>query len=193
MAWPDSNSIRIAGYVVVALLMLVARRRERRRVGVADGVWPAFWIMTCGLVVAMAVGRAMEAGDLLSSIGRSFADEGGWYGSRRPVQAVVIGTVGAVWIVVVSFALWRAPERRSRYLPVGVMVVTLAAFAAVQIVSLHQAEVVLYRTHVLGVRVGTLVELVLLGLTGLATLWHPPVRSDGGDAVEVGRASNVAR
>jgi hypothetical protein len=176
MAWPDSNTIRVAGYVVVTLLMLIARRRERRRVGDADGVWPAFWILTGAFLLAMAVGRAVDAGDLVSSLGRSAAEERGWYTSRRPVQAAVVGSVGAVWFVVVAVALWRTPERRRRYLPVGLMVVTLAAFAAVRVVSLHQVDSLLYRTEVAGVRFATLTELVLLGLAALATLWCPAAR-----------------
>lgn len=178
MGWPDSNSVRVAGYVVVAMLMLVARTRERRRVGDDNGVWPAFWIVTCAFLLAMAVGRAVDAGDLVSSLGRSAAEERGWYTSRRPVQAAVVGGVGLVWLVVVSVALWRTPERRRRYLPVGLMVVTLAAFAAVRVVSLHQVDSLLYRTHVAGVRIATLAELVLLAVTALATLWCPPARGD---------------
>jgi hypothetical protein len=182
MTWPDSNVIRIGGYVLVALLMLVARRREHRRVGTADGVWPTFWIATCAFVLAMAVGRAVEAGDLVSSLGRSAADDGGWYESRRPIQATVVGVVGVSWFVVVAVALWRTPERRRRYLPVGLMVATLAAFAAVRIVSLHQVDSLLYRTDVEGVRVATFVELTLLALTGLATLWCPAARDRSDDA-----------
>jgi hypothetical protein len=173
MTWPDSNDIRVVGYVAVALLMLLARRRERRTPGDATGVWPTFWVVTCMFLLAMAVGRVVEAGDLLSSFGRSTAEERGWYTSRRPVQAAVVGTVSMLWFVIVAVALWRTPERRRRYLPAGLMVVTLAAFAGARIVSLHQVDSALYRTHVVGVRVATLTELGLLGLTGLAALWRP--------------------
>jgi hypothetical protein len=189
VVWPDSDTIRTYGYVVVALLMLLARRRERMRVGEAEGVWPAFWIVTCVFLLAMALGRAVAAGDLLTSLGRRAAEEGEWYASRRHVQAAVVGSVGAVWAVVVAGALWRTPERRRRYLPVGLTVITLAAFAAARIVSLHPVDTVLYRSHVAGVRVATLVELALLGLTGLATLWCPPVRLREQDESVVGETS----
>lgn len=178
MAALDSNSIRVAGYVAVALLMLAARARERRRVGRADGVWPIFWVVTCVFLLAMGLGRAIEAGDLLSSIGREAAEGRGWYTSRRPVQAAVIGGVGVAWFVVVIVALWRTPERRRRYLPVGIAVVTLAAFAAVRVVSLHPIDSLLYRTDISGVRVATLTELSLLLAAALATLWCPPARGE---------------
>lgn len=171
---PDSNTVRILGYVVVAVLLVLAHRREAARVGRRDGVWPAFWVWTCVFVLAMALGRAVEAGDVLASVGRQAARDRDWYESRRPLQAAVVGGVGSLWFVVVGLALWRTPERRRRYLPVGVMVLTLAAFAAVRVVSLHQVDALLHRTHVGGVRLGTIAEVTLLALTGVATFWTPP-------------------
>lgn len=165
--WADSNAIRVLGYVTVGALMLLAYRNERRRAGELDEVWPGFWALTGVFVLAMAAARAVEAGDLVSSLGRDAA--GSWYESRRPIQAAVVGVVGVIWFVIVAVSLWRTPERRRRYLPVGLLVVTLAGFAAVRVISLHQIDSILYRTHIGGVRVSTFVELTLLLLTGLAT------------------------
>jgi hypothetical protein len=85
----------------------------------------------------------------------------------------VVGLVGAGWFVAVSVACLRTPERRRRYLPMGLAVVTLAAFVAIRLVSLHQVDSVLYRRHIEGVRVGTLIELSLLLLTSVVTCWVP--------------------
>jgi hypothetical protein len=91
---------------------------------------------------------------------------------------------GGSWLIVVTVALWRTPERRRRYLPVGLMIVTLAAFAAVRAISLHQIDSLLYRTHVGGVRVATIIDLTLLVLTGLATMWRPPMAVDRSDQID---------
>jgi hypothetical protein len=155
-------------------MMLVARRRERRLIGDEDGLWPPFWIATCGLLLAMALGRAFEAGGLVATFGRRAAEGGDWYASRRPIQAVVIVGLVAAWCVVVIVALWRTPERRRRYLPVGLASLTLVAFAGVRVVSLHQVDSLVYRTDLAGVRVGTITEIALLVVTGLATRWCPP-------------------
>jgi len=180
----NSNEARILGYVGLVGLALIARMRERRRAPGADGVWPPFWWWTAAFLAAMAVGRAGEIGGLIGELGREQANDSGWYESRRPLQAAVVGGLGFVWFSVVAVALWRTPERRRRYLPVGVMVVTIAAFAAVRIVSLHQVDALLYRRHVGPVRVSTMVEWCLLACTALATCWIPLERSAGRKALD---------
>ncbi len=172
-----SNWIRVAGYLVVAALAQVARWRERRRAALDDGVWPPFWMLTGAVLVVMAIARAGSIGDAIGDLGRERAENSGWYQSRRPVQAVVVAAVGMGWLISVSVACWRTPERRRRYLPMGLAIVTLLAFAAIRIVSLHQIDSVLHRRHIGVIRVGTLTELLLLVVASLATLWVPVGRA----------------
>lgn len=178
----NSHWLRVLLYVLLVVLSLVARRRERARAADVDGVWSPFWYLTAGLLAAMAVGRAGDIGSLISDLGRGRATDSGWYESRRPLQAAVVVTLGVVWFVTVSVACWRTPERRRRYLPMSVMVFTLAAYAAVRVVSLHQIDAVLHRRELASVRVATIVEVILLVITALVTLWVPagrPVPPDG--------------
>ena len=169
VSWVESDVLRNIGYLLLGSLMLLAFRQERRWGRGIDGAWPPFWIHTGVFVLALGLARALQAGDLLSALGRSAANEGGWYDSRRPLQAAVVATVGLVWVVTVGIALWRTPERRRRYLSVGLLVVTLAAFAAIRVVSLHQIDTVLYGTTVGGVRIATVIEIGLVVLTAAAT------------------------
>ena len=172
-----SNWVRVGAYLVVAALTLVALRRESDRAAEVDGVWPPFWPLTGGFLVVMAVGRAGGVGDLIAGLARNEVVSGGWYESRRPVQAAVVGAVGLAWLISVSVACWRTPERRRRYLPIGLAIVTLAAFAAIRLVSLHQVDTLLHRRHIGGVRVGTLTELGLVLLAGIMTFRIPTGRS----------------
>ena len=168
----DSNWVRIGGYIVVAGLALIARRREGRRVVVGDH-WPPFWLWTAGLLVVMAIGRVGGVGDVIAEVGRSEARNSGWYGDRRPLQAAAVIVMGCAWLVAVTLACWRTPERRRRYLPFGLVIVTIGAFAAIRMVSLHQVDAVLYRRHIGDVRIGTVVEVTLLVLAGAMTWWVP--------------------
>ena len=188
MTWLDSNVIRTCGYVVVAGMMLGARRRERRRVGESDEISPSFWIVSCVFLLAIAVGRVVEAADLVTSLGRRAADGGGWSALRRPVQAVVVGGVGVTWFAVVAVAASRTPERRRRYLPVALAIVSLAAFAVVRVISLHQVDTLMYRTDVAGVRIVTVADLALLAVTGLTTWWCPPATSPRTERSSSGRS-----
>lgn len=169
----NSHWLRVIGYVVLVVLCLVARWREQGRADEGDGVWRPFWLVTAGFLAAMAIARAGDIGHLLSDLGRGQAGGGGWYDIRRPIQGAVLAALGAAWLISVALALLQTWERLRRYLPMGMMVATLAAYAAVRLVSLHQVDVLLYRRDIAGVRVGILIEAALLVVTGLITLWVP--------------------
>jgi hypothetical protein len=171
--WLDSNGLRVAAYLLVAVASLVVGLRERRWVASNPNLWPWFWYLTAALFVAMALGRATDIGDLATALGRNEAFTHGWYAHRRRIQSVVVGTLAGVWFVVVSIALWRVPERRRRYLPAAIMAFTLVCFAGIRLVSLHQIDGLLYRRQIAGAKFGAVVELVLLALALAATLWQP--------------------
>jgi len=177
----NSHWLRVIGYVALVVLALVARRRERARASEVDGVWPPFWLLTAGFLAVMALGRAGDIGSLLGDLGRGRAADSGWYETRRPVQAAVVVTLGAVWFITVSVACWRTPERRRRYLPMGLTVVTLAAYAAIRVVSLHHIDTLLYRREIADVRIGTVIEMTLLISAGLVTFWVPAGRAVDAD------------
>jgi len=176
----SSHWLRVIGYVLLVVLSLVARRRERSRAAEVDGVWPPFWLLTAGFLAVMAIGRAGDIGSLIADLGRGRAADSGWYETRRPMQAAVVVVLGAVWFVTVSVACWRTPERRRRYLPMGLMVVTLAAYAAIRVVSLHHIDALLYRRELADIRVGTVIEVTLLIVTGIVTFWVPEGRTVAG-------------
>lgn len=173
----SSHWLRVIGYVVLVGLTFVARRRERSRASEVDGVWPPFWLLTAGFLAVMAIGRAGDIGSLLSDLGRGRAVDSGWYETRRPLQAAVVAGLGIGWFVTVSVACWRTPERRRRYLPMGLVVITLAAFAAIRVVSLHQVDALLHRREIADVWVGTIIEMTLLIAAGFTTLWVPADRA----------------
>ncbi|TFH17352.1 MAG: hypothetical protein E4H05_06375 [Acidimicrobiales bacterium] len=159
----DSNAFRVAVYVLVALLSLWWGVRERRWVTThAVDWWPFYWFMSAALLGAMGIARASAFGDVLGEIGREQARSGGWYDTRRTMQAVLVIGVAVVWLLGVAVAVLRVPPRRRRYLPHVILLSTILAFAAIRLVSLHQVDTVLYRRDVAGVRIVALVELGLL-------------------------------
>ena len=149
--------------------------RERRLGAPTDSVLPWFWPLTGLLIAALAVARVTDAAERITEIGRDRAIDEGWYRDRRGLQSWAVGAVAAVWLVSVTVAVWRTPERRRRYLPMGIAVASVIAYALVRMVSLHQVDGLLYRTHLAGVRVGTVTELTLLGLAAVTTAWIPPL------------------
>lgn len=168
----DADGWRVLAYLVVVGLALLAFRHERRR-NLGAGAWPTFWLLSAGLLIVMAAGRAGHVGAWLADLMRDRAVDRGWYEDRRSLQAAVVAPVGGGWLVTVSLACWRIPERRRRYLPASVAMTTLGAFAAVRIVSLHQIDGVLQHRFEAGMRVGTFVEFALIAIVGALTVWSP--------------------
>jgi hypothetical protein len=166
--WADTNLLRVGGYLVVAALCFMALRHENPD---SAGSWPPFWIVTGGLFVVMAIGRAGDVAEIVTDAMRDRAVEGGWYESRRRFQGLIVAALGLTWFILVITACWRVPARRRMYLPMIVVVLTIGFYAAVRIVSLHQIDGLLHRRGVLGVRYGTIVELALLFLAAACTMW----------------------
>ena len=160
----NANGLRVALYAVAALVALYAWwwewHRGRRGLAHPDW-WPGFWLMTAAVLGAMAIGRVLDL-DALTALARNEALADGWYEDRRRLQVVVVGGVGALWSVSVLVALWRVPERRRRYLPTTIVVLSLLCYAAVRLVSLHHVDALLHRRGVNGVRFGTLVEIAMV-------------------------------
>jgi hypothetical protein len=167
----DSSALRVATYGVVALLAAWWGIRERREIA-AHGVdwWPFYWFLSASLLVVMGIGRiGGSVTSSASSVGNRRV-RGGWYETRRTVQAAVVIVVAVVWFVGVAVAVLRVPPRRRRYLPHIVALSTLIAFAAIRLVSLHQVDTVLYRRDVAGVRIVAIAELSMLAATTLVMI-----------------------
>lgn len=169
---------------MAGLCFLGALREDREEAG----SWPPFWLLTGALLLVMAIGRAGDIADVVTDALRQRAVSGGWYESRRRLQGAVVATVGLTWFVAVMAACWRVPARRRRYLPMIVIVLTLGAYAAIRVVSLHQIDAILHRRHFAGVRYGTAIEYALLVVAGACALWTPRRH----DRVEVRRDGDIA-
>ena len=173
MGWLDSDGVRATGYALVALAAVVAGVREHRRAGSIPYVWPTFWYLTALLFLTMAVGRAGHLAELIADLGREQAEAAGWYSHRRKYQALAVGSVAAVWFIVVVASLWRVPERRRRYLPMALLSFTIVCFAGIRMVSLHQIDSILYRQYIAGARFNAWVEAALLLVALGITFWQP--------------------
>ncbi len=173
LGWADVDWLRAAGYLAVAALCLVVGKLDNPSV---PGYWRAFWPLTAALLAAMAVGRFGDVGGALIELARDEASADGWYPERRRFQALVVGAIGAAWLIAVCVACLRIPERRHRYLRVVLVVMTLCAFVAVRLVSLHQIDSVLHRRHVAGMRVGTWTEYALTLVLAVVVIAAPSGR-----------------
>lgn len=193
-AWLDLGSVRAGVYVLVAVAAVALWLSERRRAHASCVLWPWFWLLTAVLLVALALGRLVDVGQVVTEFGRERARGTGWYGSRRRIQAAVVGSIASAWFVAVIVAIWRVPERRRRYLPMALISATLVCFAAVRLISLHHVDAVLYRRTVAGVRPVLIIEYGLLSLAAAALAWRwwgdrRAQSPDSSSSTRIGRSS----
>ncbi len=181
LTWIDTTWCVLLAYVAALAatfsLGLVESRRRRAHAVEYSHLWPRFWYATTILLLVMALGRLSDTGELLANLGRERARSSGWYQTRRNAQAWVVGTLATLWLASVIAAVWRVPERRRRYLPTAVVVVTLVCYAAARMVSFHPVDSLLYRTELGGARLTALIETsILLVVVGTAAWNAPPTR-----------------
>jgi hypothetical protein len=192
VGWMDSDGVRVAGYLAVALASVVAGLREHRRARSHPALWPTFWYLTALLFAALAGARAGHVAELIADVGREQAAAAGWYAHRRQYQALAVGSVAMVWFIVIAVSLWRVPERRRRYLPMALVSFTIVCYAGIRMVSLHQIDSLLYRTYIRNTKVGAVIEVTLLVAALLLVFWHPRARSRSTGLSQSGRTSPQA-
>lgn len=169
----NSNAWIVTAYLVVASIALLTGLREQfaRRAAGNDVLLPWFWFLSSVLFVSMSIAHAGELGGAAADYARRGAHEDGWYEARRSAQAAAVGILASVWAIVTLLALWRIPERRRRYLPPTIAITTLLCYSAIRLISLHHVDTLLYRRNVQGAGVGVLVELSMLVVLALISLW----------------------
>jgi hypothetical protein len=142
-------------------------------------------LITGFLLLFMGLARVSELASVVTETGRAEASRSGWYEARRPLQALVVGLMGAAWFLTCAVAIWRVPERRRRYLPTAITVFTLICFAGIRAVSLHHLDQLLYNRPWHGIRLASILELtgVALAVGTVATALSLGPRRDGDDGV----------
>ena len=168
----DSSAVRAAGYVVVALLAVLAAFADRETAEQAHGrLWRFSLLLSAVLLTFLAVASFGDLSDVLTGFGRERAYRAGWYDTRRGVQAGVVVTLFVLWCVSVLVSIYAVPSRRRSYLPAVIGLFTIWAFVAVRLVSYHDIDTLLYRRHLGGARLVAVGEVTLLTATAAAFVY----------------------
>ncbi|MGI9598755.1 MAG: hypothetical protein ACR2QK_21505 [Acidimicrobiales bacterium] len=186
----ETSAARFVAYGLAAAACFVAERRERHQTSGRPGESRhGFWLAAGVLLVLLGTMRAVGVASVAADIGSAQARSLGWYDRRSPIQILVGAAVATGWLIAVVTVLRRVgPSRRRRHLAAAVVLLTIVVFATARFISLHRIDAFLERTGVIGIELGTLVELSLLA--GLFVITIPlgmstsgsrrPGPSDGG-------------
>lgn len=152
------------GYGALGCLCLGVYGMGRRRPKAPSlaNLYPALWLALGVLLLLFAFQRATGLLGEVTDALRTDAKLGGWYGTRRELQRPALQAALAVSMVLYGGGLFAVRRAFARHALLVTALAYLAAFAAVQLISLHATDAVL-RTYF-----GPLRGVVWLDLFGLA-------------------------
>jgi len=169
----EDHTFQTTMFVIAALACLYAGSRSLR----AAGGWSrrlatptAFWFLFGSVLLFLAIAKLVGLQHLLGSQVRDFAREDGFYDVRRSYQRLAnYAVVGFALLVFAGGIVIWVKKWFVMILPLAAILVLLA-FVAIRAISLHNVDTLLYRTDLLGVRVGALVEVILTSSTAAVAL-----------------------
>jgi hypothetical protein len=152
--WAAARRLR-PEYRVTATL-----RREWR-------IWQALALLLAGL----GLNKQLDLQSALTELGRLFARSQGWYAERRGVQLVFIALVAGSGLAAAAFALFAVRRTAPAVRAAVAGACALVAFVVARAASFHHADLLISR-ELLGLRLGSLVELAAAGTIIAATRWR---------------------
>jgi hypothetical protein len=159
----------VFGYFTAAALCLAAGVRERRsalayRTGASEWLLPEFWFVLAVALGLLGINKQLDLQTWFTQVGRDIATYGGWYESRRPVQAVFVVVVGGCGLSVMWATYRYVCGSWERYRLGYYGIVYLASFVIIRAASFHHLDVLL-KTGRLGIHINHLLEFAGIGTT----------------------------
>jgi hypothetical protein len=135
--------VTVAAYLVAALGSFWAAWREPRTDNQRPTRPAAFWLVLCGLLVALAINKQLDLQSLLTQSARDLLRSLGLYRQRRVLQVGFIGTVAVVCISAATALLWAARRRLPERWLALLGTAFIFGFVVVRAASFHHVDVFL--------------------------------------------------
>jgi len=157
--------VTVAAYLVAALGSFRAAWREPRTDNSRSRRPATFWLVLCGLLVALGINKQLDLQTLVTQIGRDTIRSWGLYGQRRELQVGFILAVALACAAAIAAFFWSARRTlRKRWLAV-VGTVFIFGFVVVRAASFHHVDAFL-AARIGGMRWNWVLELG--GITAVA-------------------------
>jgi hypothetical protein len=132
--------VTVAAYLVAALGSFRAAWREPRTDDKRPNRPATFWLVLCGLMVALGINKQLDLQTLVTQIGRDVIRSWGLYQQRRELQAGFILAVALLCAAAVAAFFWSARRTlRHRWLAL-VGTVFILGFVVVRAASFHHID-----------------------------------------------------
>jgi hypothetical protein len=137
-----------------------------------------FWWMLSAALLALGIFKLLDLQTALAAMGRSIANQHGWYSRRRPVQLAIIAAVLAAGAAGAAISLWlaRSTPPPTRSAVIGVL--ALVAFVAVRTISFHGIDLFLESGYA-GLKLNWFVEVGGILVVFASARWRLAYRDIG--------------
>jgi hypothetical protein len=135
--------ITLAYFIACGLCVWAGvKERESFRVSRESLVWQ-FWFAAAGILLLLGFNKQLDVQSLLTQVGRDAAQSGGWYSSRRAVQALFVLVMIALGVGagILGYRKMRLVWRRYRLPLIGITL--LATYVIVRMASFHHVDILL--------------------------------------------------
>ncbi len=168
----EAQPLRDISYVAAAIACLLVGLFLEQRPGKDTRAQANFWLGLTTLLLVLAAMKVIGVQDAVLHRVREFAWDDGWYSSRRPLQAKIIGAILVAVGIFLAIVLYKLHSLRGSLGAPVIAVTFLLTFILIRAISLHQVDSLIYRSDFAGVQVSAIAELSLVLLvlaTALAT------------------------
>jgi len=151
--------VTVAAYFIAAFLCWKSGCAGKSR---GSSLEASFWFLLTCLLLFLGMNKQLDLQTWFTLFGKHLAQEEGWYGQRRLVQAIFISLVGLIGCISL-FIFWRFARPKVRHYRLALFgAVSLTAFILIRAASFH------YVDKMLGVRLNHLRLNFILELGGIA-------------------------
>jgi hypothetical protein len=129
--------VTVAAYCVGAFFCWKAGRTSARQGQTREA---SFWFLFTSFLVLLGINKQLDLQTWFTLFGKHLAQDEGWYGSRRIVQAIFIGFVAVVGISCLIW-FWRLARGIVRHYRVALFgAVALGCFILIRAASFHYVD-----------------------------------------------------
>ena len=155
--------LTVLTYLAAAGFAFQRARDEFAAIPPEKGELKRFWLAIAILLFFLAFNKQLDLQSLLTAAGRCVAQDQGWYGDRRRIQAGFILALSVAGVGIFGLALWalRRHIRRQWLVLTGLFI--LIVFVVMRASSFHHMDQFI-NARFLGIRMNWLFELGSLGM-----------------------------
>jgi hypothetical protein len=183
---PGIGDPTLLGWLTVALYLIAAAMCWRAAV-LARGVrWPEytrgeplFWLCCAVFLLCLGINKQLDLQTWFTIVGKSIAQQTGWYAERRVVQMAFIVVIAFFGLVLGAIGAWWT-TRLSRACRINFLgAVFLGVFILIRAASFHHVDQML-GFRFAGVRMNVLLEMggtICMAAAALGAIWKGAPRT----------------